>query len=244
MNADGNKTGGRQKGGRRKPTGAVKPSCPATTLRVGQTKAETGGQAVARALLEPSFRHGLSASAFVSKMIGTAEEMPGVMDYADQVESAGTKAAGGDLDIPSRMLAAQAITLDSMFTEFARRAAMNMSDYLDAAERYGRLALKAQSNCRATLEALAKLHQPHEQIVRHVHVNDGGQAIVADQFHHHMGGAKNDNPVKQSDATATVGQCASLPGPDAKGDGMPISGGEGEAALQDARRDQSGRSQR
>jgi hypothetical protein len=37
-----------------------------------------------------------------------------------------------------------------------------MSEYLDAAERYGRLAMKAQGNCRATLEALAKLHQPRE----------------------------------------------------------------------------------
>ena len=41
--------------------------------------------------------------------------------------------------------------------------------------------MKAQSNCRTTLEALAKLHQPREQTVRHIHVNDGGKAIVADQ---------------------------------------------------------------
>jgi len=238
MDADGNKTGGRQNGSRRNPTGVVKPKCAATTMRVLQTKDETDGQALARNLLEPSVRHGLSASAFVSKMIGTAAEAPGIMDYADHVASAGTKAASGDLELPSRMLAAQAITLDSMFTEFARRAAENMGEYVDAAERYGRLALKAQSNCRATLEALAKLHQPHEQIVRHVHVNDGGQAIVADQFHHHGGASRNGNSVKQSDATGPVGQCASLPGPDSKGNGVPISGGEREAALQDAWRDQ------
>jgi hypothetical protein len=87
-------------------------------------------------------------------------------------------------------LAAQAITLDNMFTEFARRACLNMGEYVNATDTYARLALKAQSNCRATLEALAKFHQPREQTVRHVHVHEGAQAVVADQFHHHAGGDK------------------------------------------------------
>jgi hypothetical protein len=73
-----------------------------------------------------------------------------------------------------------------MFTELAPRAAVNMGQYLDASERYMRLALKAQGNCRSTLEALGKLHQPREQTVKHVHVNEGAQAIVADQFHQHQ----------------------------------------------------------
>jgi hypothetical protein len=55
---------------------------------------------------------------------------------------------------------------------FSRRSANNMGDYLEASERCMRLALKAQSNCRATSEALAELHQPREQIVKHVHDRD------------------------------------------------------------------------
>ncbi|OYU35259.1 MAG: hypothetical protein CFE35_09710 [Novosphingobium sp. PASSN1] len=43
--------------------------------------------------------------------------------------------------------------------------------------RYMRLALKAQAACRSTLEALARLHQPREQTVKHVHVSEGGQAV-------------------------------------------------------------------
>jgi hypothetical protein len=64
--------------------------------------------------------------------------------------------------------------MDSMFTEFARRAAINMGQYLETAERYGRLAMKAQGNCRATLETLAKLHQPREQTVQHVRAASPG----------------------------------------------------------------------
>ena len=123
-----------------------------------------------------------------------------------------------------------------MFAELARRAANNMGEYMDATERYGRLALKAQANCRATLEALAKLHQPREQTVRHVHVNEGGQAIVADKLNYNGGGDQNGKAVEQSHATGTVSEHAALPCPDAPRQGMPITGSERSAKMQDARR--------
>jgi len=113
-----------------------------------------------------------------------------------------------------------------------------MGEYPEAAERYMRLALKAQSACRTTLEALARLHQPREQTVKHVHVNDGGQAVVADQIS--MGGPGIGKPLKQSDATGPTGASATLPSPDPLRDGMPIASGERQAAMQDARRDEPG----
>ena len=214
---------------------------PNNALTVEQTTDETGAQAMARKLLEPHLRHALSASAYASKLLGSDIEGPGIMDFVGHVQSATAKAEAGDLTIASRLLTAQAITLDSMFTELARRTATNMGEYINAAERCGRLALKAQSNCRATLETLAKLHQPREQTVRHVHVNEGGQAIVADQFHQHGGSGENAKSDGQSHATGTgsAGTSAALPGPDAGGNGVPITCGSREAAMPDARRDQS-----
>ena len=131
----------------------------------------------------------------------------------------------------SRMLASQAVALDSMFAELARRAALNMGDHMDASERYGRLALRAQTNCRTTLEALAKLHQPREQTVRHVHVNEGAQAVVADNFHNHTGGKANAETDKQSHATGAAGKCPAMLGQDAEGNGVPISSREGAEAV-------------
>ncbi|WP_445191780.1 HGGxSTG domain-containing protein [Sphingomonas sp. Tas61C01] len=96
-----------------------------------------------------------------------------------------------------------------MFTELAPRAATNMGEYPEASERYGRLAFKAQSNCRTTLNALAKLHQPREQTVRHVHVSEGGRAIVADHFHKHEGSPVDAHNDEQCDATRGAGDCAS-----------------------------------
>ena len=70
-------------------------------------------------------------------------------------------AASGDLGALERMLSGQAQTLNIMFTELARRAAMNMGgEHLEATETYLRLALKAQGQCRATVEALAEIKTP------------------------------------------------------------------------------------
>ena len=170
-------------------------------------------------------------------MLGSELELPGIGDDADHVHAVTKNAATGDLAMVSEILAAQAVTLDSMFAEYARRSAINMGEYIDAAERYGRLALKAQGNCRATLDTLAKVHQPREQTVRHVHVNEGGQAIVADQFHNHTGGAENAKTVNQSHTAGTTCDSSPLLSQNTEGNGVPITSREGEAAMQDARRD-------
>ena len=211
-------------------------SDPATTIMAGRTEGETDGNALARIFLGPAVRHGYIASYFACGFLGKDAERPGINDAARFVKGRAEKAAAGDMTFASNMMAAQALTLDSMFTELARRAANNLGEYPQTAERYGRLAMKAQSNCRATLEALAKLHQPREQTVRHVHVNEGGQAIVADQFHQHTGGAGNEKGVEQSHATGSAGTGPALPCPNPLGDAVPIASGSRQAALQDARR--------
>lgn len=218
---------------RKKPTGAMNPN---SALVLEQTQEETGAQALARKLLQPTLKNAAAASAYTSKMLGRELELPGIGDYADHVHAVTKKAATGDLAIVSEILAAQAVTLDSMFAEYARRSALNMGEYVDAAERYGRLALKAQGNCRATLDTLAKVHQPREQTVRHVHVNEGGQAIVADQFHNHTGGAENAETVEQSHTAGTARDRCPLLSQNAEGNGVPITSLEGEAAMQNARR--------
>ena len=220
---------------------------PQTTEVVEQRKDETDGQAMARVLLNPDVRHGHAASCFSEKILGGAVPKPGLMDYAAMMKAESAKAAEGDMASATRLLTSQAFTLDAMFTEFARRSSLNMGEHLGAAETYARLAMKAQANSRATLEALAKLHQPREQTVRHVHVNDGGQAVIADEVHHHHGGGKeNANSDDQSHAAGATGAAdaigggSALPSPDAFGQAMPIACDPREAALQDARRDQSG----
>lgn len=194
----------------------------------------------ARNMLKPDFRHGHAAQTLLHAQLKDSGFEPGLGDYADAVTEILDKAAQGDLLFASRMLAAQAVTLDNIFAETTRRMALNMGEHLSATEAYARMAMKAQAGSRATLEALAKLHSPREQTVRHVHVNEGGQAVIADQFHHHTGGQENGQAIEQPHATRTVpaGPSAALPGPNPLGETVPVPGGEGQGALQDARRGQ------
>ena len=195
---------------------------------------EQPGEALARKLNVPYNRHGLTACMFQGQMAkGLPEgDRPDMIDYALDLRTQGEAVAGGDLTLASQLLASQAITLDAIFTEMALRSGLNMHEYLDASERYMRLALKAQANSRATLEALAKLHQPREQTVRHVHVNEGGQAVIADQFHHHTGGRENGQTAEQPYAQSPRGPA--LPSPDPLGQAVSVASREGEPAVQDA----------
>lgn len=208
-------------------------------LDVVRREDEKIGRTLARVTLDPKARNASLAMSFGSQMFGD-QLTPNATESSAVLDEEITKVIKGDLSLVSQIYTSQAISLDSLFTEMARRSGKNMGSYPDAAERYMRLALKAQSACRSTLDALARLHQPREQTVKHVHVNEGGQAIVADQFHQHTGVKENGKSVNQSHATATVGQCATLPCPDASGNCVPVSRRKREKALQDAWRHKSG----
>ena len=198
-------------------------------------KGEAEADTMARTMVGPFMRHGVVTNALSTKMAGKLPGDPQFDHFSHAIKTKAEKASAGDLTMASHMLAAQACTLDAIFTEMARRSVMNMGEYIAASETYMRLALKAQANSRATLDALAKLHQPREQTVRHVHVNEGGQAVIADEIHHHGGRAENAKSGNQSHATGAAGASAALQSPDPLGNGVPIASGEGEAALQDAR---------
>ena len=84
----------------------------------------------------------------------------------------------GSLKPAETMLTAQAMSLNMIFTEMARRAALNMGEHPNAFERYMRLALKAQGQCRATLETLAAIKNPPAVFARQANINNGGQQQV------------------------------------------------------------------
>lgn len=141
----------------------------------------------------PSARHAVLTGIAGSRMFGV-DSKPSIEASVGVMIEETNAVLKGDLSTLQKTLVGQAATLDVTFTELARRSFANLGEYNDAAERYMRLALKAQAGCRATIETIHKLQRPHEQVVKHVHVSDGAQAIVADQFHHHAHGTSPDGP--------------------------------------------------
>lgn len=79
---------------------------------------------------------------------------------------------------PKATLTEHAAALDAIFTELARRGALNLGEYLSASETYLRLALKAQSQCHATLETLAEIKNPHPvAFVQQANIAHGPQQV-------------------------------------------------------------------
>lgn len=206
-------------------------------LQLQQRDDEKIGRTLARVTLDPQTRHAGLAMSFGSQMFGDRLKPEIAESSAVMGEEIG-RALKGDLSLATRIHTSQAISLDALFTEMARRSGNNMGQYPEAAERYMRLALKAQAACRSTLDALARLHQPREQTVKHVHLNRGAQAIVAEHFHQNTGGGENGKSTEQSHATVSLGQRAALPSSDALGHSVPIPGGERQAKVPDARWDE------
>ena len=104
--------------------------------------------------------------------------MSAAFDFAEPDHVTAGAVHRGDLRGAESLLVAQAAALNAMFGELARRSAMNMGQHLDAADRYMRLALKAQGQCRATLETLAAIKNPPTVFARQANINNGGQQQV------------------------------------------------------------------
>jgi hypothetical protein len=73
------------------------------------------------------------------------------------------------------ILAAQAVTLNAMFTQLAFHSSkMTIVDQID---RFTRLALKAQGQCRATIETLALVKNPPTVFARQANIAHGPQQV-------------------------------------------------------------------
>ncbi len=75
---------------------------------------------------------------------------------------------GGDMSRAEAILTVQAHTLDFMFNSYVQRA--EKAEYLKQCEGYMRIALKAQAQCRSTVEALSAMKNPRVQYVNQQNV--------------------------------------------------------------------------
>lgn len=93
------------------------------------------------------------------------------------LEAGGRTVQSGDLSGVEAMLSSQMVALNAIFGELARRSALNMGEYIEAADRYMRLALRAQSQCRATAETLAVIKAGPPIFARQANVAHGPQQV-------------------------------------------------------------------
>lgn len=144
------------------------------SLQLTRDESKTECRQMTEGMLDPSVRNAEVATLYsVSGGWGNVGLTEAMQVLTEKIKAVN----GGDLSDLEGTLVAQSAALNSIFVELARRAHLNMGTHLDATERYLKLALKAQGQCRTTIEALALLKNP-PVYARQANINNGGQQQV------------------------------------------------------------------
>lgn len=152
---------------------AAKPD-PSNTLQVDGRAGIDRATLLAQTALRANVRAAITALSYSKPQFGNLE----LTALAEELSTQTSAVHGGNMRGVEEMLFAHAQTLQTLFHELARRAGLNMGEYLGAAETYMRLGLKAQAQCRATLETLAAIKNPAPvTFVRQANVAHGPQQV-------------------------------------------------------------------
>lgn len=152
---------------------AKAPTDSTDTLKVPKDPCQSEAAQMAAIALGSIAANAMTARAFAMGNFGTLDITECALVLRQRAKSTLT----GDLAHAETTLTAQAATLDVIFNELARRAAANMGQHLDATERYMRLALKAQGQCRATLETLVAIKNPPVVFAKQANIAHGPQQV-------------------------------------------------------------------
>lgn len=177
---------------------------------------------------------GSSSHQFVSDSLLDLVNIVGV--DSDSVGSAVSLIAGVNPqnELESALAQQMAITHELMKTIACR---VKGADQIDVLNAYGNLTTKLSRTFTGQVEALTKLRTGGKQVVEHryIYVGEGGQAIVADEFHNH-GALRKGVIGDQAHTTRAIGSGTSLLSSDEEGNGVPIARGRRKKAVPDARR--------
>lgn len=121
-----------------------------------------------------STRSALTASTYKA-FAGGGDKLE-VTDLMGELRKAGDEVSSGDLGRVEKMLTSQALTLDAIFNNMAQRSSRQES--FKGIEVLMRLALKAQAQSRATVEALAEIKNPKPvTFVKQANMAQGHQQV-------------------------------------------------------------------
>lgn len=129
----------------------------ADCLQVMEQKEKSREQQVAEISLNPITLNTNTARVFSSGIFGElaiTESLEVVRKMTDVVVQ------GSNLNELEELLTTQAVALNGIFNYLALRAHTNIGHCPETVEKYMKLALKAQSQCRSTIEAINEIKNP------------------------------------------------------------------------------------
>lgn len=137
------------------------------TLPVYKKSDEPDAAAIARTFGEPETK----AAITIQQWVGEID----LGEVAKELRRQTEKLKAGDMSRAESMLLAQAQTLDELFNNLAQRA--KRCEYLSQFETNLKLALKAQNQCRMTLETLSNIKNPPVLYAKQANIAHGPQQI-------------------------------------------------------------------
>ncbi len=137
-------------------------------------KEEDAGLKAAIGMLGPFVPNAIAASVFTRGSLGEL-----VLDkIVTAMMQSATRIKEGDLKEVEAILMSQATVLNAMFADLVNRSATNRKEgYYEAAERYLKMAFKAQNQCRMTLESLSTVKNPPVVYARQANIAHGPQQV-------------------------------------------------------------------
>ena len=169
----------------------------ANVLNVSEEKGKSPERQKAELGLSSTVANAVTSTTFAKGSFGAL----GLTESVGVIREKIAKVKAGDLSEVEATLIAQAVTLDAVFNELARRAALNMGEHLTATETYLRLALKAQAQCRSTLETLAEVKYPkaatfvrQQNVAYQQQVNNDGDTATSMRAGARAHGKLNNQP--------------------------------------------------
>ena len=143
----------------------------AIPLEQGKTQHENGKE-YARMITAPEVAAYRVVGAAQPKHLADEIDVPGLLaTLRDQAKAV----SSGDLSRVEALLTNQADSLQALFVAMVERSLRQ--EFVAYVEPYMRLALKAQSQCRATLQTLAEIRNPPVIYARQANVTSGPQQI-------------------------------------------------------------------
>lgn len=142
-------------------------------LSVLQDHDQTEGQAIAAAVLNPAINAAVVVDTYQSNIIGDGGDIDALVDT---LRASMDRSAAGDLAGLEAMLIGQATALQTIFVSLAKRA--HHQQYQRHLEAFLGLALKAQAQCRATIQAVIDLKFPRQAtFVKQANIAHGPQQV-------------------------------------------------------------------
>lgn len=149
---------------------------------------------LARCATSPSVSAAVIVEAFAKQSVGEQD----VASLMNELLEANKEVHGGDLTRAESILMSQTHALQSIFVAMARRSARNAGEYINASETYMRMALKAQNQCRMTLETLATIKNPPVIFAKQANIAHGHQQVNNSAAVTHA--AKTENAPNEKEA--------------------------------------------